>query len=413
MHPAVGHLDQLEQAGVVVGPQLQARGAQHQVAQWPVLGTGHGTSVSNHVRDHSAGAGWAGGAGVGRGAGPGGRARRGRAGRGGQRGQPGRPAATPGPLPAAARRVGDHRAGVLGADRRARRGRHRLVGRRRGVRAAGRRRVRREGRGAGRAAAADPVRRGPGDGRRAARGGLHGLVEHRRRRPAVGRRDVPDPGRQQRHRQPRHPGGQGARRPVAATAGAPDRLQRCRDLGADIVIDYHDDVPAALKEATGGHGADVILDNMGAKGLAANVEALAPDGRLLVIGMQGGTKAELDLNKLLRKRASITAMSLRGRPVEGPNGKGRVVTGVREQVWPMLADGRVRPIVHGTVPDGQGRRGPPPARGGRRRRQDRAGHPPTGYAPRSARGCGQRARRARQVSSARAETRAPVSARVV
>ena len=137
---------------------------------------------------------------------------------------------------------------------------------------------------------------------------------------------------------------------VAATAGAPDRLQRCRDLGAEIVIDYHDDVPAALKEATGGHGADVILDNMGVKGLAANVEALAPDGRLLVIGMQGGTKAELDLNALLRKRASITAMSLRGRPVEGPHGKGRVVTGVREQVWPMLADGRVRPIVHATVP---------------------------------------------------------------
>jgi putative PIG3 family NAD(P)H quinone oxidoreductase len=137
---------------------------------------------------------------------------------------------------------------------------------------------------------------------------------------------------------------------VAATAGAPDRLQRCRELGADIVIDYHDDIPARLKEATGGHGADVILDNMGAQGLAANVEALAMDGRLLVIGMQGGTKAELDLNKLLRKRASITAMSLRGRPVEGPNGKGRIVTGVREQVWPMLADGRVRPIVHGVVP---------------------------------------------------------------
>ena len=87
-------------------------------------------------------------------------------------------------------------------------------------------------------------------------------------------------------------------------------MQRCRDLGADIVIDYHDDVPAALKEATGGHGADVILDNMGAKGLAANVEALAPDGRLLVIGMQGGTKAELDLNKLLRKRASIAVSNV-------------------------------------------------------------------------------------------------------
>jgi putative PIG3 family NAD(P)H quinone oxidoreductase len=137
---------------------------------------------------------------------------------------------------------------------------------------------------------------------------------------------------------------------VAATAGAPDRLERCRELGADIVIDYHDDVPARLAEATDGHGADVILDNMGAKGLAANLTALAPDGRLLVIGMQGGTKAELDLSALLRKRGSITAMSLRGRPVDGPHGKGAVVAGVRERVWPMLADGRVRPIVHGTVP---------------------------------------------------------------
>jgi putative PIG3 family NAD(P)H quinone oxidoreductase len=137
---------------------------------------------------------------------------------------------------------------------------------------------------------------------------------------------------------------------VAATAGAPDRMERCRALGADIVIDYHDDVPARLKEATDGHGADVILDNMGAKALAANVEALAPDGRLLIIGLQGGRKSELDLNKLLRKRGSVTAMSLRGRPVQGPNGKGAVVAGVREQVWPLFADGRVRPVVHDRVP---------------------------------------------------------------
>jgi putative PIG3 family NAD(P)H quinone oxidoreductase len=137
---------------------------------------------------------------------------------------------------------------------------------------------------------------------------------------------------------------------VAATAGAPDRLERCRELGADIVIDYHDDVPARLKEATHGHGADVILDNMGAKGLAANVDALASDGRLLIIGLQGGRKGELDLNKLLRKRGSVTAMSLRGRPVQGPNGKAAVVAGVREQVWPMFADGRVRPVVHDRVP---------------------------------------------------------------
>jgi NADPH:quinone reductase-like Zn-dependent oxidoreductase len=136
---------------------------------------------------------------------------------------------------------------------------------------------------------------------------------------------------------------------VAATA-SPQRAERCRELGADIVIDYHDDVPAELKKATDGHGADVILDNMGARGLAANVAALADDGRLLVIGMQGGSTAELNLNTLLRKRGSITAMSLRGRPVDGPHGKGAVVAGVRAQVWPMVADGRVRPIVHATVP---------------------------------------------------------------
>jgi NADPH:quinone reductase-like Zn-dependent oxidoreductase len=135
---------------------------------------------------------------------------------------------------------------------------------------------------------------------------------------------------------------------VAATAGAPDRLERCRELGADIVIDYH--IPAELAKATDGHGADVILDNMGAKGLAANVDALAMDGRLVIIGMQGGTKGELNIAKLLGKRASVTAMGLRGRPVDGPNGKGAIVAAVREHVWPMIADGRVRPIVHSVLP---------------------------------------------------------------
>ena len=81
--------------------------------------------------------------------------------------------------------------------------------------------------------------------------------------------------------------------------------------------------PPSCKKATDGHGADVILDNMGAKGLAANVASLAADGRLLIIGMQGGTKAELDLNALLRKRGSVTAMSLRGRPVDGSARQGR------------------------------------------------------------------------------------------
>ncbi|MBV9921019.1 MAG: NAD(P)H-quinone oxidoreductase [Pseudonocardia sp.] len=132
---------------------------------------------------------------------------------------------------------------------------------------------------------------------------------------------------------------------VAATAGAPDRLDVCRELGADIAIDYHDDVPAALKELT--DGADVILDNLGAKGLSANIDALAFDGRLVIIGMQGGTTAELNIGKLLAKRGSVIATSLRGRPVAG---KGAIVAAVREHIWPMIVDGRVRPVVHATLP---------------------------------------------------------------
>ena len=122
----------------------------------------------------------------------------------------------------------------------------------------------------------------------------------------------------------------------------------CVWLRADIAIDYHDDVPDALKQVT--DGADVILDNLGARGLAANVEALAFDGRLVIIGLQGGTKAELNIAKLLAKRGSVIATSLRGRPVDGSHGKGVIVAAVREHVWPMLADGRVRPIVHATLP---------------------------------------------------------------
>ena len=131
---------------------------------------------------------------------------------------------------------------------------------------------------------------------------------------------------------------------VAATA-SPSRADRCRELGADIVLDYDGDVPQELKAATDGHGADVILDNMGAKGLASNLDALATDGRLMIIGMQGGRKGEIDLSTLIGKRASVTAMGLRGRPVDGPHGKGVVVAGVREQIWPLLGDGQVRPVV--------------------------------------------------------------------
>lgn len=130
--------------------------------------------------------------------------------------------------------------------------------------------------------------------------------------------------------------GLGAR--VLVTAGTPEKLQLCRDLGAAVAIDYHQDWAAAVTEATGGVGADVILDVMGAKYLEANVACLATDGRLVVIGLQGGRKGTLDLNRLLSKRATVTATSLRGRPVAQ---KAAVCTRVAEKAWPMIAEGQI------------------------------------------------------------------------
>ncbi|OEU96133.1 NAD(P)H-quinone oxidoreductase [Streptomyces oceani] len=135
---------------------------------------------------------------------------------------------------------------------------------------------------------------------------------------------------------------------VAVTAGSKEKLDRCAELGADILINYREqDFVAELRAATDGAGADVILDNMGARYLESNVRALATSGRLAVIGMQGGVKGELNLGALLRKRGSVTATSLRGRP---PAEKAEIVAAVREHVWPLLADGRVRPVVDRTLP---------------------------------------------------------------
>ena len=138
---------------------------------------------------------------------------------------------------------------------------------------------------------------------------------------------------------------------VAATAGSPERLARCRELGAELAIDYHDkDIADQLREATDGRGADVILDNMGASALADNIDRLAPGGRLVIIGLQGGVKTELDINRLLRKRASIAATNLRGRPVDGPDGKAAIVAEVRAGLWPLIEAGRVKPVVHAELP---------------------------------------------------------------
>ncbi|GAA3054702.1 hypothetical protein GCM10020000_41070 [Streptomyces olivoverticillatus] len=135
---------------------------------------------------------------------------------------------------------------------------------------------------------------------------------------------------------------------VAVTAGGPEKLERCRELGADILIDYREqDFVEELHKVTGGVGADVILDIVGAKYLERNVDALAVNGRLAIIGLQGGRKGELDLGKLLAKRAAVTATSLRGRPLAE---KATIVAAVREHVWPLIAGGRVRAVVDRTLP---------------------------------------------------------------
>jgi putative PIG3 family NAD(P)H quinone oxidoreductase len=135
---------------------------------------------------------------------------------------------------------------------------------------------------------------------------------------------------------------------VAVTAGSPERLARCAELGADVLIDYRSqDFVAEVREATDGRGADVILDNMGAKYLPRNVSALARNGRLVVIGMQGGIKGELNLAELLGKCGSVTATTLRHRPAEE---KAAIVAEVATQLWPLVEAGTVRPIVHDVLP---------------------------------------------------------------
>jgi putative PIG3 family NAD(P)H quinone oxidoreductase len=139
--------------------------------------------------------------------------------------------------------------------------------------------------------------------------------------------------------------------PVAVTAGSASKLELCRDLGAEILINYHDeDFVARVREATDGAGADVIFDIMGAAYLDRNIDALASDGQLIIIGMQGGLKGELNIGKLLSKRARVIGTTLRGRPVTGRSGKSAVVEAVTASVWPMISGGRVRPIIGAHMP---------------------------------------------------------------
>ncbi|NPC98133.1 NAD(P)H-quinone oxidoreductase [Nocardioides sp. zg-DK7169] len=131
---------------------------------------------------------------------------------------------------------------------------------------------------------------------------------------------------------------------VLTTGGTPAKLGLCGSLGADVTINYREqDFVEVVREQTDAHGVDVILDNMGAKYLDRNLAALATEGRLVIIGMQGGTRGELDIAKLLNKRAAVIATSLRSRPTAD---KAAICAAVVEHVWPLVADGSVRPIVH-------------------------------------------------------------------
>ncbi len=138
---------------------------------------------------------------------------------------------------------------------------------------------------------------------------------------------------------------------VITTAGTTEKLATCRELGAASAVNYHDeDFVAAARDATGGSGVDVILDIMGATYLDRNIHALATNGRLVIIGMQGGTRAELDLATLLSKRAAVHATSLRHRPLHE---KAAICAAVVAGLWPLIEAGQVRPVVGATYPMSQ------------------------------------------------------------
>jgi len=138
---------------------------------------------------------------------------------------------------------------------------------------------------------------------------------------------------------------------VFTTVGSPQKRAAADELGADVIIDYREqDFVEVVAEQTGGRGVDVILDNMGAKYLTRNISALADGGRLVIIGMQGGVKAELNIAQLLNKRGSVIATALRSRPVDGPMGKAAICASVVEHVWPLVASGAVVPVIHDRLP---------------------------------------------------------------
>jgi NADPH:quinone reductase len=135
---------------------------------------------------------------------------------------------------------------------------------------------------------------------------------------------------------------------VLVTAGTAQKCAACRELGADLAINYHEgDFVEATLRATDGRGADVILDMVGGAYLARNAAAAAIEGRIALIATQGGAKAELDLRALLSKRLTITASSLRPQSVEN---KGRIAAALQANVWPLFDSRGLKPVIHARFP---------------------------------------------------------------
>ena len=139
---------------------------------------------------------------------------------------------------------------------------------------------------------------------------------------------------------------------IVVTVGSEKKAEFCRELGADAVINYREEdfvdrVREICTHDDGSTGADVILDIIGAKYLERNIKALGTDGRLIIIGMQGGTKTEINLGWLMQPRKSVSATTLRARPKEQ---KIAIVAEVAEQLWPAVISGDIRPIIHETMP---------------------------------------------------------------
>lgn len=135
---------------------------------------------------------------------------------------------------------------------------------------------------------------------------------------------------------------------VFTTVGSDAKLERCEELGAERAILYRtEDFVTVVQALTDGRGADVILDNMGAAYLPRNIDALAPDGRIAMIGLQSGRDGQIPLGKMMGKRGSLFTTSLRDRPLAA---KARIVSGVHRDLWPHLVSGRIVPVVDRSFP---------------------------------------------------------------